>query len=290
MLQIGHASSERRAQKGKDVDTEVILKFVIPLFTGGIALLLQVPGVRKTWDEVKYLRRDRRKREAEFATKFFDQCGDPHVKRYAEQLGYAALVGDNHLSLEQRRFLLSLDDPERGIDLYLRTFRWVQIYVNHRRVGWKRKRHELRAYRNVARMGYLFAYAGWAYFAGAPILFRDLYDPQQKIGLGVLSALVVYCMGVGIPLAFLCLRRFFILKDAERLIVATSPPVMRPKPRHSTLKMQMVALLFARFVHCYLSRKTMAEMRNVPVGENIEQVGKGGEAMKALDNERQLSV
>jgi hypothetical protein len=179
--------------------------------------------VRKTWDEVKHLRRDRRKREAEFAAKFYEQCGDPHVKHYAELLGYAALVGDNHLSVEERRFLLSVSDPQKAIDKYLRTYPWVRISVNQTRFDWKKDRYRLKSYRYLARAGYLLAYVGWAYFAGAPIIFRDSYDPQHKLSAEMLAIPVIYCMAIGVPLALICIRRFFLLGDAATLIRDTTP-------------------------------------------------------------------
>jgi len=109
------------------MDIDTFAKLAIPVFTAATAFIFQLPGIRKAWDEVKHLHKDRRKKEAEFAAKSFEHCGDPHVKRYAEHLGYAAFVGDNTLNHDERRFLLSTVDPQRAIELYLREIPWIRI-------------------------------------------------------------------------------------------------------------------------------------------------------------------
>lgn len=200
------------------MDLEFLSKIAIPLAAMLAAGIFQLPAMRKGWDEVRHLRHDRRKREADFAAKFFEQCGDPNVKRYAEDLGYAALIGDAHLNTEERRFLLSLKDPERVIDRYIRTFPWVRIYLNQRRLGWKKYRYTSKTYRHLARAGYMLAYVAWAFFAGLPFLLRDLYDPQHKLPFSTLAIPLAYCMSFGVPLAVACIRRSFLLGDAEQLI------------------------------------------------------------------------
>lgn len=200
------------------MEIDNILKIAVPVATIGATLIFQLPVMRKGWDEVKHLRRDRRKREAEFATQFFEQCRDPNVKRYAEQLSYAALIGDSHLNTDERRFLLSLKDPERAIDRYLRTFPWVRIYISQRRLGWKKKRYASTGYRNLARAGYMVAYLAWVYFAGLPVFLREFYDPQHKLDPGALALPLLYCMSFGVPFAFASLRRSFLLGTAEQLI------------------------------------------------------------------------
>jgi hypothetical protein len=142
------------------VDVDLLAKLVVPALAATIAAALQMPGIRKTWDDLKHLRRDRRKRESEFAASFAKHCEDSNVARYAEELGYGALVGDKHLGLEERRLLLSLRDSERIIERYLRTFHWVKVSLSEQRLGWKSRRHERAWYRRVARSGYLLGYVG----------------------------------------------------------------------------------------------------------------------------------
>jgi len=97
------------------MELDLLKTLVAPLIAATLAAVLQLPAVRKTWDDIKHLHSDRRKRQSEFAASFAKQTDDPSVARYAEELGYAALVGDKHLGLDERRFLLSLRDSERVI-------------------------------------------------------------------------------------------------------------------------------------------------------------------------------
>ncbi|WP_143134758.1 hypothetical protein [Burkholderia ubonensis] len=200
------------------MEIDFLSKIAVPIAALIASALFQLPTMRKTWDELKHLRRDRRKREAEFALKFFEQCGDPRVRLYAEDLGYAALIGDRHLNTEERRFLLSLKDPERMIDRYLRAFPLVSISINQRRLAWKAKRHTSKLYRSGARAGYLIAYIAGAIFASLPILLRDHIDPDHKLPAIAIVIPLIYCMSMGVPFAFFCLRRSVLLGEAERLI------------------------------------------------------------------------
>lgn len=199
------------------MDLEAFAKFLVPLATAGVAAALQLPAVTKTWDDLRHLRRDRRKRESEFATKFAEQCGDENVARYAEELGYAALVGDTNLSIEERKVLLSLHDSERTINRFLRTQHWITPYVSQRRLGWKRPRHEGRAYKAAAQAGYMVGYVGWAYFAGMPVLLRDV-SPLKTAPSSVVAVALVWTILCGAPLAVICMRRFFLLREAAQLV------------------------------------------------------------------------
>lgn len=204
------------------VDLDFFSKIAIPLAAMFAAAMFQLPAMRKGWDEVRHLRRDRRKREAEFAAKFYEQSGDARVKQYADDLSYAALIGDNHLNTDERRFLLALKNPEKAIDRYLKTFPYVQIQLTEMKLAWRKKRYASKAYRAIMRIAYLIGYMAFAFFAGLPVLLRDSYDPLHKLSSTALFVPILYCVGFGLPLAVICLRRSFLVGAAEQLIESQS--------------------------------------------------------------------
>ncbi|PWK32331.1 hypothetical protein [Cupriavidus plantarum] len=212
------------------MDSLQVVFSVLPLVS---APLLQLPALRKAWDEVRHLRQDRKKRDAEFATKLFEQSGDVHVKRYAEELAYAALVGDNHLSHQQRRFLLSCEDAQKTIGQYLLASVWVQIDVREGRFAWKTARHGSRAYRIAAQVSYLLGYLAWGCFASAPILLSNQYDPHAKLTGPFMLGVILFFMAIGMPLAAFCLRRSYLLRRAAKLVndSATPSEAIWPKTR-----------------------------------------------------------
>jgi hypothetical protein len=223
------------------MDIDIIGKLVVPALAATIAGALQMPAVRKAWDDLKHLRRDRKKRESEFAATFAKHCNDPNVASYAEELGYAALVGDKDLGLEERRFLLSLRDSERVIDRFVRTTHWIKVSLSEQRLAWKRRRHESLWYRRAARAAYLIGYLAGALFAGLPIIARGWFDPQSTAPPSLLVLLLAWTSMVGVPAAVLCMRRFFLLGEAAEVIASQQARETRALPSGSA-SMQVIQL------------------------------------------------
>jgi hypothetical protein len=196
---------------------DTVAKSLVSITIVVIGAILQLPAVTKAWIDLRHSRRDRRKRESEFATAFARQCGDPNVTRYAEELGYAALVGDANLTIEERKVLLSFQDLGRTVDRFLQAQHWIKPDVSERRLKWKRPRHEQRWYRAVAMTAYLIGYVCFASIAFSPITLHEVIF-LKTAPLGFAVAVLVWTMCCGMPLAILCLHGSISLRESARLI------------------------------------------------------------------------
>lgn len=178
--------------------------------------LLGSPLARKTLAEVRHLERGRRRTESDFAFKLAEATGDAVIKRYAEELGYAALTGDRHLTHEQRKCLLSLPDAERDIETYMRTRKLVMVVDDERHFAWKRPRYEQARYRLLVRVGWLIPYLACCALAASPWLVWQfaLHGPWSS----TLGALQAYMFLLFAPPAVMCVRAGSLVNESEQFI------------------------------------------------------------------------
>lgn len=193
-------------------------KVGIPAAAMGAAALLQLPAVWKGLEEVRNLRKDRRKKEADFANKVFEQTGDVHVGAYARDLSYAALVGDDHLNQAERKLLLSMPDAERVIDAYLKSFFFIKVFALEQQIGWRAERYSKKYYRVFLRVLYLARYFIFGMLAGLPLESRNLYDPNQVFPVSIMIFLVTIFAITNLPFAVISMRRFLLINIAADLI------------------------------------------------------------------------
>jgi hypothetical protein len=175
-------------------------------FFGGLVAL---PGVIKIWNEIKHFRRGIRRAEAEFALKLNEKIPNPLLTRYAKELGFAALVGDNHLRHEQRVAMLSLDDAELIIAKYSNVRHWVDVRTHSPYFFWKRPRHASAFGRRAI---LALSYGGYALFGTIglflPEVFKFIFTKPSAMPplefaaflLVFLGALAIFCLGYGIKL------------------------------------------------------------------------------------------
>lgn len=145
---------------------------VLPGMVGLLAVLLSLPSVVKTWSEAKHIRRSSRRAESEFAFKLSEKGGSDSLSRYAQELGYAALVGDDHLSHKQRVVLLTMEDSERVIAKYSRLHNYVEVATESPFFRWRAKRHESAKYRLVVAC---LTFATYVIFSVAAIVVPFFY-------------------------------------------------------------------------------------------------------------------
>lgn len=176
-----------------------------------------VPSVIKIMAEIKHLRRVRRRAESEFAFKLSDRSSDPTLNRYAMELACAALVGDNHLTHQQRKVLLSLVDSEAVISKYIKAQRLVKINSGAPYIEWKLNRHKKPGSRRMIKILYYVAYLGFSTIAFLPLILHSFFPKNTVLNTAFWSFQAfwgVYFVAVS---AF-CLKSAAYLSLAEQLI------------------------------------------------------------------------
>ena len=182
-----------------------------------LAMLLMLIGVPLAVQGWETLRRRRRRHSASaFALALARQLGDPHVGNYAEELGYAALIGDVHLSHAQRKFLLAGPDAEDLVARYLSVQALLIPCCDERRFIWRRARHEHGLYRSVVRIAQLVCYFGSCMLAFLPVITWGLVHGSADMGPGLLALQAAFALTFA-GLALWSLRLGQRLGRAERL-------------------------------------------------------------------------
>ncbi len=181
-----------------------------------LAAVVGFPVLRKTLAEFRHLDRGRRRTESDFAFKLAEATGDPVIRRYAEELGYAALTGDRHLTHDQRKGLVSLPDSERDIETYMRTRKLVKVVVDERHFAWKQPRYEQQRYRSLVRSGWMVSYGTFCLLAVAPwlvwgIALRSPW-PTSLVGLQACTLLIFS------PVAFMSLLAASLINESEQFL------------------------------------------------------------------------
>jgi hypothetical protein len=147
------------------------------IFASLVAPVLSLPVVLKALAELRSLPRINWRAEYNFAQEFAERTGDPCVAAYSEALGYRALVGGSHLTLTERKSLLTLPDSGQIIPKYLRVHRLLRIHPESPVLRWAKPRHEKRWVRNSLIYGLYTAYFITAMIGLLPLVMR--YWPDQ---------------------------------------------------------------------------------------------------------------
>ncbi len=113
-------------------------KVVISTVAGIVATFVSLPAGIKAWAEVKNFKRATLRAEVDFAWTLADRFEDPDVRRYAKQLSYSAIIFDLYLTHKERKFLLSMDENEKAVTLFLKARDTLQIDLPHSEIHWKR--------------------------------------------------------------------------------------------------------------------------------------------------------
>ncbi len=187
------------------------------LVIGVLSLLLTLPGSQEAWGRVRHALKSRRQTECELALKLAESTGDPDIKRHAEELGVAALVGDRHLSHGQRKQLLSIPGSEKVIELYMQSRKLVKVVDSREVLAWKSDRFSKRWYRRTVRAGWAIAYFASALSVLAPSLVWKLFYAHQATS-GLVLGLQAFTALTMVPLAMLCLYNGSLVSGAERLL------------------------------------------------------------------------
>lgn len=164
-----------------------------------LLMLVGAPLLLQGWERLR--RGQRRRRASAFALALAQQLGDPHVGRYAEELAYAALIGDVHLSHAQRKFLLSVPDAEDLVARYLSVQALLVPCCDERRFIWRRARHEHHLYRSVVRIALLVCYLGSCVLAFLPVITWALVHG----GMGMSTSLAALQAGFGLAFLWIAL-------------------------------------------------------------------------------------
>lgn len=164
-------------------------------------------------------RGQRRRRAWAFAQSLAQSLGDTHIAHYAEQLGYAALVGDAHLTHAQRALLLSAPDAADLIARYLRVRTLLVPSCKERRFLWRRARHAHRAYRFVATVAWLVCCLGSGMLAFLPVVTWTQVHGTGTMPGGVALAQTGFCLAL-LWTALWSLRLGQRLGRAETLVAA----------------------------------------------------------------------
>lgn len=190
-----------------------------------VAPVLSLPVVLKALAELRSLPRINWRAEYNFAQEFAERTSDPLVAAYSEALGYRALVGGSHLSLAERKSLLTLPDSGQFIPKYLRVYTLLRIHSESPVLRWAKPRHEKRWVRNSLIYGLYMVYFGTAMMGLLPLVMR--YWPQQtptisKIANYVpswVSAYLLFIAGVAVYNAV----KLSVASDLMRDIASQTP-------------------------------------------------------------------
>ncbi|AWH87902.1 hypothetical protein [Limnobaculum parvum] len=165
----------------------------------------------------------RRSQLSRFSYELYQRSGEVQFKKIAHDYGCAALIGDHHLSTEQRKVLLNSDDPIRDIDVYRKCSAYLNVNTSGHKFSWAKPWHKYR----IFRWGILF-FLTVLYFVGCVIfvspmlyfLFRDLSFMAHFNEIALWKKIIagVYFVFFGGFIAFISLNKGAKLHMAVRLI------------------------------------------------------------------------
>lgn len=196
------------------IDLE-LLNLVVSTFIPVLTLVFAVPASLKAWGESRYISRIQRRAESEFALRFSAALDDANIKRYGEELGYAALIDDRHLSHVQRKLLLSFPNAQQLIETYMRTRNFLDICEKQGFV-WKKSRYERKGYRVYLRLGWYLAYLFTAVMAFSPLLMWATFYSDTPMTSSMIGAQVITI--IYLPFAFRFLMVAARIGEAEKLM------------------------------------------------------------------------
>lgn len=206
------------------MDTDTLIKILdlsakitLPLLAIILPLIAQFPSARAGFKTLKYFQRDRYKQDSEFAYQLFERYRNPSVKRYAEDLGYAALIGDDRPSFEEKCFLISLEYPRHIIDRYLQAQSLVEIDIHQQRFVWKHFHYASTYYRGWIKAVYLLMYFICCLFAFSPYILWSFKGTSINPSTQIFVILILSCIFFLFFAAFF-LRQSYRLDEGEKLI------------------------------------------------------------------------
>jgi hypothetical protein len=134
-----------------------------------LGAVIALPSAMKAFAERRYVQRSNRRAESEFALKMSKELDDPSIKRYAIELAYAGLIGDSHLTHEQRKCLLNMPEAENKIERYMQVRSLVDVCCDKRGFNWKTQRYEVKLQRQLVKV---------AWFASGYVLIVCAFLPS----------------------------------------------------------------------------------------------------------------
>ena len=175
------------------------------------------PASLKALKEFFHIKRAQHREESNFALALAEKFNDPNVKRYGEELGYAALIGDSHLNHDQRKFLLSFTDAAQIVETYMQTRHLLSVSSAKQSLVWKKPRWEMKNYRLFLRISWFFLYVMTSIFAFLPwltwIVFQSNTPMSGPIIVALIGALVIF-----MPFAIYFLSIGVRIGAAEKLL------------------------------------------------------------------------
>lgn len=211
------------------IDLELI-KLFVPAVIALLTLLFALPKTLTAWEERRHFHRAHRRTESDFAFQLSETLGDSNIKRYGEELGYAALVGDRHLSHAQRKLLLTLPDAQQLVETYMRTRDLLDVSCEKQGLVWKKPRFQRKWYRLFLRLNWFLLYLLAVLLAFSPWLSWGIIYPHTPTSSATILAQVVTIIFF-LPFAIHFLNVAVRINEAERLMAARARAMPSASPR-----------------------------------------------------------
>ncbi len=172
-----------------------------------IATFVALVGVGKTYYEMRSANRSRLREEYKFAKDFLEESNNnPNLHPFALEKGYQAIAGSTTVSTEEIAYLLSLKNPSKYLNDYLRGKKYFSKLDTDSDCKLNFSKKYSASWSRKWRKGlYLTLYFIFFYSAFAPI-----FIPQSFL-------LLIITMPVYGVCAFWCLDEFTIISRAEQL-------------------------------------------------------------------------
>lgn len=208
------------------IDLE-LLKLIVPAFIALLTLVFALPKSLAAWEERRHFHRVHRRAESDFALQLSETLVDSNIKRYGEELGYAALVGDRHLGHAQRKLLLSFPDAQQLVETYMRTRDLLDVSCEKQGLVWKKPRFERKGYRLYLRLAWFFSYLLTVALAFSPWLTWGVSHPHTPMSSSIIWAQVVAILYF-LPFAIYFLVVAVRISEAEKLMRGSWIPIPSP--------------------------------------------------------------
>lgn len=175
---------------------EITSKQLVALSITILPLLISLPAALKAWIEAKHHKSSLKRAESEFAFKISDRLQDSSLARYSEELAYAALVGQRHLTHAQRVVLLRQTDSEHMIARYSRLRQLVKVDITWPHLRWKGDRYNWPWYRNSIiyisfALYFVFSFAGVLLLIMPEVAAISLMVDRTEMGLAIIYLLIM---------------------------------------------------------------------------------------------------
>lgn len=187
-----------------------------------VAAVVPAAVLIKTCFELYVMPRAHERGEYDFAYKLGQNCADPRLVEYAEELGYRMLINDPTLTTSQRKVLLTLPDRARSISRYLKTRGLLTVSESGPVLRWKRPRHQSKLYRQCV-VGVLAS----LYMVFCMIGFPAIFGPYPPTAAPVINAILKLPTAASLYFIFLgavCLFNAIKLSAASTLVMAAAVP------------------------------------------------------------------